>query len=618
MFIISGIKNSYKMEDSDIIIEDLKSEDLKKNNDVNILKNFKEYLHFLKDYKLLVFLLLLFILLNELAKLGEKYIFKEIIDRANDFVTGVILKNIFVNLLIFFAILFVFLITMQVALRWFRIHILNKLDGEMMKNIKIKYFSHILDLPYSFHVSNKTGSIITKLNRGGNAVESMTDSLIFNLIPMIFQLIAVVFSLLFLDIISASIILLVVFSFVAYSLVLQKKSRKLRKFANDSDDTEKNYVSDIFTNVESIKYFGKEKNIKERFSVIAKKTMDAFVSSWNLYRNIDAMQTLILGIGTLLLLSFSIIKFLNFQITIGTVVFIYTLYGNLLPALYGFVHGMRDFNRSITDFDSLFSYGKFDIELDDSKAKEVIIKKGTIDFDSVSFKFNKKKVLLDISFSIKKNETVAIVGHSGSGKTTLIKLLYRFYEPESGTIKIDGENILNMKRSFLRSQLSIVPQDCVLFDDTLYNNILFSNPLASRDEVFSAMHFAQLDSVIKRLPEKEETVVGERGVKLSGGEKQRVSIARAVLANKNILIFDEATSALDSKTEHDIQEGLGKLFKGRTTIIIAHRLSTIMNSDRIFVLDRGKIVQVGKHDDLIVQEGPYKKLWDLQKGGYIK
>jgi len=211
-----------------------------------------------------------------------------------------------------------------------------------------------------------------------------------------------------------------------------------------------------------------------------------------------------------------------------------------------------------------------------------------------------------------------LVGPSGSGKTTLVKLLYRFYDVDSGSILIDGRDIRDFKQESLRSELSIVPQECILFDDTIYNNLIFSNPKASRQNVFKAIKFAQLDKIINKFPKKENTIVGERGVKLSGGEKQRVSIARALLANKKVLVLDEATSSLDSKTEHDIQKDLPKLMRGRTSVIIAHRLSTIMNADMIIVVDKEKVVQKGKHSDLIKNKGMYRRLWNLQRGGYIK
>jgi len=267
----------------------------------------------------------------------------------------------------------------------------------------------------------------------------------------------------------------------------------------------------------------------------------------------------------------------------------------------------------------LFEYNKIEQEVKDkSHAPTADITNGTIEIDNITFMYGQRKIFEDFSLNIPRNKKIALVGHSGSGKSTLVKLLYRLYDLDYGAIKIDGVDIRDVQQESLRSEMSIVPQECVLFDDTIYNNIAFSRPDASKEEVMNAIKFAQLDKIIMEFPNKDETIVGERGIKLSGGEKQRVSIARAILANKKILVLDEATSSLDSQTEHDIQLALEKLMKGRTTIIIAHRLSTIMKADKIIVLKKGKIAQSGTHAQLIKKPGEYKKLWNLQKGGYIK
>ena len=279
---------------------------------------------------------------------------------------------------------------------------------------------------------------------------------------------------------------------------------------------------------------------------------------------------------------------------------------------------LRGYNRSIADFHDLFQYGKVENDIKDKpNAEKLEIKEGSIEFKKVSFRYHQNGLFSNFNLKIPKNKKVALVGHSGSGKSTLVKLLYRLYDLEKGEIKIDNINIANIKQESLRSELSIVPQECILFDDTIYNNILFSNPKASKSDVMKAIKFAQLDKVIANFPKKENTIVGERGVKLSGGEKQRVSIARAILANKKILVLDEATSSLDSKTESEIQKDLQTLMQGRTSLIIAHRLSTIMNADTIVVLDKGRIVQQGTHNQLINKPGTYRELWNLQKGGYL-
>ena len=273
----------------------------------------------------------------------------------------------------------------------------------------------------------------------------------------------------------------------------------------------------------------------------------------------------------------------------------------------------------MADFDALFEYGKVEQDVKDKAgAKTAKITEGEIEFENVGFKYGKRTIFKNLDLKIPKGKKIAFVGHSGCGKTTFIKLLYRLYDVNAGKITVDGKDIKDFKQESLREEMSIVPQEAILFDDTIYNNIAFSKSNATKEEVMAAIKFAQLDKIIKNFPQKEKTIVGERGVKLSGGEKQRVSIARAILSDKKILVLDEATSALDSETEHEIQKDLAKLMRNRTSIIIAHRLSTIMHADTIVVMKNGKIIQMGSHRDLITEGGEYQRLWDLQKGGYIK
>lgn len=318
------------------------------------------------------------------------------------------------------------------------------------------------------------------------------------------------------------------------------------------------------------------------------------------------------------LLFYPLLGFLNHEITLGVLVFQYTVFSALLAPMFMFVHGLRDFYRIMADFSPLFAYLKHRNEIRDvGNAPVLRILHGAIEFRNVSFSYKKRHVLCDFSLKISSGEKVALVGHSGAGKSTLVKLLYRLYDVDSGQIFIDGKNIASVKQESLRAELSNVPQECILFDDTIYNNIAFSKPGATKRQVFGAIRLAQLDRFIAQLPKKENTIVGERGVRLSGGEKQRVSIARAILADSRILVLDEATSSLDSHTEHLIQDALKRLIKGRTSVIIAHRLSTIMHADKIVVIEKGRIVQIGNHRSLIKKSGLYRKLWNLQKGGYI-
>ena len=590
-----------------------------KRENINYGYNLREYLSILKNYKYQFTILLLIILIVESTFFIDKFLFKLLIDNGTSFTSNEVSKDDFVKILIGLASIFSMVIVIRFLGRWLHLHLINRLDANLIIDLKKKYFNHLIHLSHGFHTSHKTGSLIARLIRGSGAIERITDVVIFNVVPLTFQVLVGGFSLIYFDKASAVVFILTGIAFVVYGVFIQNAQREANLRANEVEDIEKANISDIFTNIDSIKYFGKELNIKKRFEEIAKNTKLAFLKSWDYYRWLDSGQTFIIGIGTLFIIYFPLTKFLDNALTLGTLTFIYTVYGGLLGSLFGFVHGIREYYRSMADFNALFQYGKIKNEIKDKEnAKELKIRSGIIEFRGVLFSYHKRKIFNNFNLKINENEKVALVGYSGSGKTTLIKLLYRFYDVDKGEVLIDGKDVKDFKQESLRSELSVVPQECILFDDTIYNNIAFSNPKASREKVLQAMKFAQLDKIVKIFPKKENTIVGERGVKLSGGEKQRVSIARAILANKKILVLDEATSSLDSQTEHDIQRDLQKLMQGRTSIIIAHRLSTIMRADRIIVMDNGKIVQIGKHNKLIKQKGLYKRLWSLQKGGYIE
>jgi ATP-binding cassette subfamily B protein len=581
--------------------------------------NIRTYWSLLKRHKLICLSLLILALLAEALFVIDKFLFKVIVDDGTEFFANNIPKEAFIQTLLIIALVFISIVIIRTVSRWILLHLIIILNADLIRDLKQKFFNHIVDLDHNFHTTHKTGSLISRLLRGAGAIENMTDILIFNFAPLFFSLIVVSFSLAYFSLIPAIIIFLIAVTFILYSFMIQQMQQKHKLSWNASEDSEKASISDVFTNIDSIKYYGKEKYIKARYLKLANKTRFLAIKYWNYFRWFDAGQIFILGLGTFLLIFFPMQQFLNKEITIGTLVFIYTIYGNIIGPMFGFVWGMRGFYRSMADFQDLFQYNKMQNEIKDKpNAKNLVINKGSIEFKNVDFNYGKRRLFENFNLKIKPNEKIALVGHSGCGKTTLIKLLNRFFDVKSGQVLIDNKDIKDFKQESIRGETGIVPQECVLFDDTIYNNIKFANPQASKKQIMKAIRFAQLDKIIESFPKKEKTIVGERGVKLSGGEKQRVSIARALLANKRILVLDEATSALDSETEHEIQKALQKLLQGRTSIIIAHRLSTIMNADRIIVMKKGKIIQQGKHSDLIYQPGEYQKLWNLQKGGYIK
>ncbi len=590
----------------------------KKESAINKKYIFSEYWGFLKNYKLLLALTFLFVIIHEVKQIADKFVLKLVMDKAELFIDGTIALNIFLKFLLVLGLVFLGLLFTSIVSNWLRLHFLNRLDAKMIFDLKQRYFNHILSLDHKFFTSHKTGSLISRLTRGSGAMERINDALMFEFSPLIVQAIALVATLIYLDLASALAISAILGIFLIFSIYNQKQIDVLNRDANTTEDIEKANVADIFTNVDSIKYFGKEDSISNKYKRLSAETKNKTLLAWDAWRKVSAGQSLILGSGTLILMILAFKKFINGEMSIGTLTFIYTTYISIMGPLFGFMHGVRMFSKSLTDFEDLFNYRKIEPEIKDNpNAKKIEVSKGNVKFENVSFKYGNRKIFDNFSLDIPSGKKIALVGHSGSGKTTLVKLLYRLYDLDSGSISIDGQDVRDVKYKSLRSEMSIVPQECVLFDDTIYNNIAFSNPGATRNEVFRAIKFAQLDKIIDKFPNKEKTIVGERGVKLSGGEKQRVSIARAILADKKILVLDEATSALDSETEHEIQQDLKKLMEGRTSIIIAHRLSTIMHADKIIVLKNGKIVQTGNHHQLINQLGEYKKLWNLQKGGYI-
>jgi len=587
--------------------------------DIEFRYNLGIYFSFVKKYKVMFIAMILIIFLMESLHLTEKFLFKLIIDKGAEFSANTLSKAAFIQSLITIAFYFILMSLTLVIFYWFRPHILNRLNSRIITDLKRRFFKHILDLDYNFHTTHKTGSLISRLTRGSGAIERMTDIIAFNFLPLVIQIIVVTITVSFFDLTAVAIIIGITFILLGYSFIIQRLQESSSIIANKTEDKEKGNMADFFTNVDSIKYYGKERIINKKYSNLSEETRKAFLKNWDYFRWMRIGQAVIIGSGTILLIYTVILKFLAGEITLGTVAFIYTAYGTVLLYMFAFVGGLRGLYRSMADFQELFQYNKLSNEIKDKpNATNLRIKKGTLEFRDVDFKYGRRKIFENFNLKIKENEKIALVGHSGCGKTTLIKLLNRFYDLNSGKILIDGKDIRDFKQKSIRSETGIVPQECILFDDTLYENIKFANPYATREQVMSAIRFAQLDKILEHFPDKERTIVGERGVRLSGGEKQRVSIARAILANKKILVLDEATSSLDSETESEIQKSLKKLLENRTSIIIAHRLSTIMNADRIIVMKNGKIVQEGKHYNLISKPGEYRKLWNLQKGGYIK
>lgn len=581
--------------------------------------NFKVYFGFLGKYKWRCVSLAVMILFITALDPAFNYVFKLIVDAATQFLgKQKTLEEFEATLPPLLGTLLAIPLARALG-RWQYLSSINRLESRLIADIKRHFFDHLLSLSHGFHSSHKTGSLISRLVRGSGAVESMTDVFVFMFVPIVFQMLLSGALIFHFTLSVGLVVLATVAAYMAFSAYFVARQRKPNALYNNISDIEKANISDVFTNIESIKYFAKERDMQGRFFGISERTREIQEDFWDQFKMSEAGQYFIIGMGAFFLILLSLREIKAGTMGIGTFVFVFTTFTTLMQYLSSFVMGVRNMYRAAADFEDLFQYGKIGNEIKDhAGAKPLRLSKGSIEFNDVVFTYRKKPILSGFTLRVPPHKRVAVVGPSGAGKTTLIRLLYRLYEVEKGDIRLDGQGTREVTQTSLRDSLSIVPQECILFDDTIYNNIAFSNPSASRKAVFAAIRFAQLEKFIEGLPSKEKTIVGERGVKLSGGEKQRVSIARALLADKKILILDEATSSLDSETEHEIQKGLKDLMEGRTCILIAHRLSTIMSADIIVVLDKGKVVQQGSHKELIKKPGLYRKLWNLQKGGYIE
>ncbi len=586
---------------------------------INLRDNFSYYFEILKPYFWLLVIILVIVFFYAGIEVGQNYLLKLLIDEAGLFAANTINTAQFVEFIFLLAIIYFVSMIISSILKYHRITFLNTLETSLIFDAKADIFNHLIRLSHSFHTTNRTGSLISKMIRIGKGIESLTDFITFHGSPLILKLLISFVIIALFDLQAAIIVLLACIAFIIYSFVVLGQQQKANIERNDAEDYEKGFISDVFTNIETIKHFGKENQINFLFDKVSTNSRNKLLKFWDYYAVMDIGFILIFGFGTIALMYFTLDKFILGQITIGSLVFIYTSYLGLVNPLTEFMWGVRRTYEAMSDIQGVVEFRKVKMDVADKiGAKELKIKKGEIVFENIKFNYGRKDVIKKFNLKIKPNEKVAFVGHSGAGKTTLVKLLYRLYDVKEGKILVDGNDIRELKQESLRNELSIVPQECVLFNDTIYNNVLFSNPKATKKQFLNALKVAQLYDFVKELPEKENTIVGERGIKLSGGEKQRLSIARAVIANKKVLVLDEATSSLDSVTEKEIQKSLFKLMEGKTTIIIAHRLSTIMQADKIIVMEKGEIKQIGSHEELTNKKGLYKKLWELQKSKAIR
>ncbi len=486
--------------------------------------------------------------------------------------------------------------------------------------LKQQAYNHSMEHSYSFFTNNFVGSLVQKVNRFARSFERLSDNILWNLLPLAVKLIMIFIVVAFINRWMALIILIWAVIFLLFNVIFSNWKLKYDVKVAEIDSKTTGYLADTLTNQNTVSLFGAFKRESEGFKSITNKQASMTRFTWWLDWVIEAGQAF-LGIAIEFILFFYVLKYWQEGlVTIGVFVLLQAYVIDLMHQLWGFTRIVRDVYQGYADAKEMVEIMKLPHEIVDvPKAKELKVKTGEIKFKNLQFSFNEtRKVLQNINITVKPGERIALIGPSGAGKTTFVKLLLRLYTPTGGHILIDDKDIAMVTQDSLRKNISLVPQDPILFHRTLAENITYGKPNATKKEIEKAAKLAHCDEFIKNLPYGLETFVGERGIKLSGGERQRVAIARAILKNAPILILDEATSSLDSHSEALIQDALNTLMEGRTTIVIAHRLSTIAKMDRIIVVDNGKIIEEGSHTDLLARQNSlYKKLWTLQAGGFL-
>ena len=485
-----------------------------------------------------------------------------------------------------------------------------------IRTVALEVFRHLHALSMRFHLGRQTGRLSQAIDRGTRAISLLLRFSLFSIIPTAVELV-LVFVILW-NMLDAAIALTTmgtVVLYIVYTLVVTEWRIKFRRRMNEEEGRASTKSIDSLLNFETVKYFGNEAHEARRLDEALKGYERAAVMNQVSLSLLNVGQATIIAVGLTAVMLLSAYGIVAGTLTIGGFVLANTYLMQLYQPLniFGFIY--REIKQALIDIEEMFVLLDESDEIGDSPhARDLVVDGGRIEFDRVRFGYDSRRPLLeDVGFAIPAGHTLAIVGPSGAGKSTVSRLLFRFYDVDGGAVRIDGQDVRDVTKSSLRAAIGIVPQDTVLFNDTIYYNIAYGRPAATPAEVERAARLARIHDFIVSTPDGYQTVVGERGLKLSGGEKQRVAIARTVLKNPSILILDEATSALDSATEREIQHNLRELARGRTTLSIAHRLSTIVDAHEILVLDAGRVVERGRHGELIALDGRYADMWRRQQ-----
>jgi ATP-binding cassette subfamily B protein len=558
---------------------------------------------------------LLLIVAGRLLAVANPYVIKEIVDALAENAT----KPVEVASMVFLVGLFF-------ALRWgtdvlsgIKDYIFAKVTVGVKQLISLDVFNHLLSLPVEFHTDQATGGVSRKITRGTGALSSLSFFLTGSILPTLIEIgLVVAIFITFFPPIFAVVFGAFVVVYVAFTIIITNRRQKLLLEANKRDDKGSEQSIDALMNYETVKYFTNEDFEYQRYQSTLARWADVAIISTKKGANLNMGQGFILTMGLTALLGLAVREYLAGAATLGDFVLI-TTYLNRVAIPLSFLGSLyMRLKESLANVDEMFKLMEVDNDVVDTQdAKELKCTRGHVEIKDVQFAYKKdRNILQGVSIDIPPNTSVALVGASGSGKSTISKLLLRLYDVDQGGITIDGTDIRDITQASLRGNIGVVAQDSILFNESIFNNIQYGKPGASKEEVYEAAKLASIHELIVGLPQGYDTEVGERGVKLSGGEKQRVAIARMLLKNPPILLFDEATASLDTKSEQEIQNAIKTISKGgKTTIAIAHRLSTIVDFDKIVVLHEGRVIEEGTHEELMNSCGAYQKLWSSQSAG---
>lgn len=580
------------------------------NTKVNLRQTLRYLWPYLWDFKGRVLLAILALIAAKAASLLMPWALKHIIDGVDRSLQPELLVPIafvvFYGLLRFGSVFFGEL----------RDALFSRVTEHAMRRIGLRVFRHLHQLELAFHLDRATGGISRDIERGTNGISFLMRFLMFNIVPTLFEIlmVAAIFAFAF-SIWYALITLVAVIIYIVFTIVTTEWRNRFVREANQADSSTNTRAVDSLLNYETVKYFNNEE--------FEARTYDEFLAKWESAKLKNRMSLLALNSGQALIIASAITAMMwmaaqnvvDGQMTLGDLAMVNAYMIQLFIPLnfLGFVY--REIRRALTDLENMLGLLKRSAKItDDDNAQQLQITRGEIKWEKVSFSYNPQRpILKELTLHIAAGERVAIVGASGAGKSTIARLLYRFYDIDQGRITIDGQDIRRVTQESLRRTIAIVPQDTVLFNSSIRDNIAYGNPEADAAAIDKAIRMAHLKTFIDSLPQGDQTMVGERGLKVSGGEKQRIAIARVLLKGAPILIFDEATSALDSNSESAILDAMREVAAGHTTIVIAHRLSTVVDADKIVVLDRGQVIEQGSHHQLLQQAGRYAQLWALQQ-----